>query len=227
MISAENVVFRQEGLWVKPMDLQELESIAAQELRKHGLKDWSFGWAKTNRRLGVCRYRWKRIEIAEYYAQHNPPENVLDTLLHEIAHALAGPDARHGPAWKAIATRIGATPRACDTSPDTVVKPGDWQATCSACQKTYHRYKRPRSLTGYRCRCASRMSLTFRFVGETQRQPSVSQRAQQVARWEAKCAGCQTVHLRVRQPKAGLWRCRCPHRCELIWRSRASGEMSD
>ena len=28
--------------------------------------------------------------------------------------------------------------------------PGDWQATCPACQKTYHKYKRPRTLTGYR-----------------------------------------------------------------------------
>ena len=85
------------------MDLHEVESIAKQELLKHGLTTWSFAWAKTKRRQGVCKYRSRRIEIAEYYARHNPREKVLDTLMHEIAHALAGPKAGHGPAWKAVA----------------------------------------------------------------------------------------------------------------------------
>src|SRR5580658_9496690 len=98
------------------MDLRELEAIASQELTKHGLNGWSFGWADTKRRLGVCKHATKRIEIAEYYALNNPPETVLDTLLHEIAHALAGPGARHGPVWKEVAVRIGAVPRACDNS---------------------------------------------------------------------------------------------------------------
>ena len=32
-----------------------------------GTGDWTFGLADTKRRLGVCKYRTKRIEIAEYY----------------------------------------------------------------------------------------------------------------------------------------------------------------
>ena len=204
------------------MDLQELEAIAERELLKHGLHDWSFRWARTKRRQGACNYRSKRIEIAEYYASHNPPEKVLDTLLHEIAHALAGPKARHGPVWKAVAKKLGATPRACDTCDKTVVMPGDWQATCDACKKTYHKYKRPLSLTGYRCRCAARKALLFQFAGDPARRRSVPLTAQQSAKWEAKCAGCGTVHLRIRKPKSGVWRCRCPHRCELVWRSCSS-----
>ena len=209
------------------MDLQELEAIAERELLRHGLQGWSFGWARTKRRLGACNYRTKRIEIAEYYARHNPREMVLDTLLHEIAHALAGPKARHGPAWKAIAKKLGATPRACDTGNETVVMPGDWQATCEACQKTYHKYKRPQSLTGYRCRCAARKSLSFQFVGDPARQPSVRTTAQQSAKWEARCAGCQSVHLRIRKPGPGVWRCRCPHRCELVWRFCSLADPND
>ena len=207
--------------WNVSMDLKELEAIAEREFLKHGLKTWSFGLAKTKRRQGVCKFRDRRIEIAEYYARHNPPEKVLDTLLHEIAHALAGPKARHGPVWKAIAKKLGATPRACDTCVETVVMPGDWQATCEACNKTYHKYKRPQRLNGYRCRCTARKSLLFQFVGDPAQQPSVPLTVEQVAKWEAKCTGCQTVHLRIRKPKAGVWRCRCPHRCELVWRFRA------
>jgi predicted SprT family Zn-dependent metalloprotease len=202
------------------MDLKELEAIAEQELRKHGLHSWSFGLAQTKRRQGVCKFLDRRIEIAEYYAIHNPPEKVLDTLLHEIAHALAGPKAKHGLAWKAIARRLGATPRAYDTCAKTAVLPGDWQATCPACEKTYHRYKRPMRLTGYRCRCVARQPLSFRFMGDPAQQPPAPFPVEQAAKWEAKCAGCQTVHLRIRKPKAGVWRCRCSHRSELKWRFR-------
>ena len=107
------------------MDLKELEAIASREITKHGLLDWTFGLADTKRQLGVCKYRKKRIEIAEYYALNSPQESVLDTLLHEIAHAIAGPKASHGPVRKAIAVRIGATPRACDNSDDTAMNPAN------------------------------------------------------------------------------------------------------
>jgi predicted SprT family Zn-dependent metalloprotease len=203
------------------MDLKELEAVANREMTKHGLLGWTFGLADTKRRLGVCKYRTKRIEIAGYYALNSPPETVLDTLLHEIAHAIAGPAARHGPAWKAVAVRLGATPRACDNSHEAVVQPGDWQATCPACKKTFHCYKRPKSLGGYRCKCATRPPLIFEFKGDPALQPVVPMAVRESANWEAKCAGCEAVHLRVRKPKAGVWRCRCPHRCELTWQFRS------
>src|SRR6266404_838178 len=92
-----------QRLGERVMDLKELEAIASQEMTKHALHGWTFGFAHTKRRLGVCKYRTKRIEIAEYYARNSSPESVLDTLLHEIAHAIAGSAARHGPVWKAVA----------------------------------------------------------------------------------------------------------------------------
>ena len=205
------------------MDLEQLKTRADQELREHGLVGWTFALSNTKRRLGACKYRPKRIEIAEFHARNNPPETVLDTLLHEIAHAVAGPTAKHGPAWKAVAVRLGATPLACDNSPETVQTPGDWQATCPACARTYHRYRRPMSRAGYRCRCKARSPLVFEFAGEPARRPVVPMTAEETARWEAKCAGCGTVHLRQRRPKPGVWRCKCPRRCEIAWRPRAPG----
>lgn len=205
------------------MELEQLETIAAQEFRNNGLYDWSFGLARTRRRLGVCKYRAKRIEIAEYYARHSPEETVLDTLRHEIAHALAGPAAGHGPKWKAVAVRLGATPRSCETSGRAVVPPGDWRATCPSCEKTYHRYRRPMRPSGHRCRCEARSPLTFEYVGDPARKPVMPMTAEESAKWEATCAGCGTLHLRHRRPKAGVWLCKCPHRCEIAWRPRSAG----
>jgi predicted SprT family Zn-dependent metalloprotease len=200
------------------MDLKILSETAAALFAEHGLVGWTFGLTASKRRLGVCKYRRKRIEISEYYARHNPEAAVLDTLLHEIAHALAGVEAGHGPAWQAVAVRIGATPRACDDSPDTVVEPGDWRTTCPACRRTHHRYRRPRSLTGYRCKCPARTPLVFAYAGDPAREPAVPTAAEPTpARWHANCAGCGIVHRRARRPKAGVWRCRCPARSELKW----------
>jgi predicted SprT family Zn-dependent metalloprotease len=208
------------------MNLQELEAIAIREMAKHGLQDWTFAFAATKRRLGVCKFQSKRIEIAEFYAANNPPESVLDTLFHEIAHALAGPRAGHGPNWKAIAIRLGATPRACDKSPNTAVTPGDWQATCLSCKKVVHRYKRPMSLTSYRCQCAARSPLMFEFKGNPALKPFVPMTIEECANWEAKCGGCGTVHFRLRRPKRGIWRCKCSHQCELTWRRRSPNRAS-
>ena len=182
------------------MDLKVLEEIARQEMRANGLHGWTFALSNAKRRLGVCKYKEKRIEIAEYYARHSPEESVLDTLRHEIAHALAGPAAKHGPRWKAVAARLGATPRACETSGQAVVQPGDWRATCPACRKTVHLYRRPMASGVYRCRCnAARSPLTFEYTGDPARKPEVPITAQESANWEATCAGCGAVHLRVRR----------------------------
>ncbi len=209
------------------MDLKELEAIAGQALITHGLRGWTFGLANTKRRLGVCKYRTKRIEIADYYARNSPPATVLDTLLHEIAHAIAGAAAGHGPKWKAVAVSVGANPRACETSRQAAMKPGDWQATCPECKEIIHLYRRPMSLSGYRCRCKAGPPLIFEFMGDPALRPEVPMTVQESANWEAKCAGCDTVHLRVRRPKAGVWRCKCAHRCELKWRFRPKSRLTN
>ncbi|MYB34820.1 MAG: SprT family zinc-dependent metalloprotease [Gammaproteobacteria bacterium] len=41
--------------------------------------------------------------ISRHHAVNHQSEQVNDAILHEIAHALAGPKAGHGSEWKAIA----------------------------------------------------------------------------------------------------------------------------
>ena len=48
--------------------------------------------------------------------------DIYRTLLHEIAHVLAGPKARHGPAWRSIVYRIGGEPRRHCLRPHLVMR---------------------------------------------------------------------------------------------------------
>ena len=78
----------------------------------HGLTGWTLAFGEARKRLGDCHFRHHVIRISRTHALDGSEEQIRDTVLHEIAHAIAGHEAGHGPLWKATARRIGATPRA-------------------------------------------------------------------------------------------------------------------
>ncbi len=92
--------------------LHEVARQARALMDEHGLEAWTFRFSAAESRLGECREREKVIRLSRRHAVNGDPREVRDTILHEIAHALAGAAARHGPAWKAVAKRLGATPKA-------------------------------------------------------------------------------------------------------------------
>ena len=92
--------------------LAEVAREARALMDAHGLEEWTLRFGAALGRLGACLEQPKIIEIARWHAAHDEPGQVTDTILHEIAHALAGANAGHGPVWKAVAKRIGAIPRA-------------------------------------------------------------------------------------------------------------------
>lgn len=92
--------------------LLEVANEARSLMDRHGLEDWTFRFSAAKTRLGECRESERVIQLSARHAVTAEPRDATDTILHEIAHALAGASARHGPAWKAIATRLGARPRA-------------------------------------------------------------------------------------------------------------------
>ena len=86
----------------------------AQELlRQHGLPDWRFRFDHGSRRAGCCRFDRREISLARQFALVAPAEEILDTLLHEIAHALVGKKHNHDAVWRAKAMAIGGTGRRC------------------------------------------------------------------------------------------------------------------
>ena len=68
---------------------------------------WSFCFDRATTRLGQCDHRTQSISVSRYLTEKATADEVTQVLLHEIAHALAGPRAAHGPKWRAIAREIG------------------------------------------------------------------------------------------------------------------------
>src|SRR5689334_13851065 len=85
-------------------------ALARELLAANGLNDWSFRFNRSKVNMGLCKYGPRTIELSVFFVERNSDEAIRDTLLHEVAHALAGRAAGHGPLWKAMCVRVGAKP---------------------------------------------------------------------------------------------------------------------
>lgn len=125
-------------------------ALARSLMDAHGLDEWNIRINTNKTRLGVCKYGSKTIEISSFFFRAGD-ETLRDTILHEIAHALAGHAAGHGDAWQAVCIRIGADP---SRTADVRLTDSDfaWVGKCS-CGKTKKRnHRRPQNLNGWFCK---------------------------------------------------------------------------
>lgn len=66
---------------------------------------------------------------------HTNEEQLEDTILHEVAHAIAGSRAGHGPAWKSVCREIGANPnRTVELMPGQTDELYKWESRCPTCE---------------------------------------------------------------------------------------------
>ncbi len=147
------------------MSPSETQILARQLMELHGLTSWKFKFDRAKLRAGLCSYSRKCISLSIYYVNHNQdkPDDVRDTILHEIAHALAGSEHGHDVVWKAICLRIGARPLRCYDSSIVEMPKGRWRAVCPGCSKEFRRHRRLRRYrTSYCLRCGTeRGNLTY------------------------------------------------------------------
>jgi predicted SprT family Zn-dependent metalloprotease len=125
------------------VDLVTAEGIARAMIQEHGLKTWKFEWFPARNLFGRCRHEPSQIiYMSTYLTQLNGEKEFRATMLHEIAHALAGPKHGHDDHWRAIAIRIGDDGMRCYDE-QTVTPPARWNATCKHCSKEFKRHRRP------------------------------------------------------------------------------------
>lgn len=120
------------------------------EAKKHGLPDdWSFRFDNAKVRAGCCRYRSKIISISRGFIKKAPDQEIVDTILHEIAHALVGRGHGHGPVWRRKARDIGCSARRCH---DIRFTEHQYRWNCRNCERgEWARHRLPRRLLGRIC----------------------------------------------------------------------------
>lgn len=96
------------------MNLPEAQQLARELMDQHGLSAWRFEFDRSTRRFGACKPSQRVISLSWRLTLLNSAEEVHETLLHEIAHALTPGDG-HGAKWKAMCKKLGIRAQRCFT----------------------------------------------------------------------------------------------------------------
>lgn len=132
------------------MDTNVAASLARYLMNQHGLNDWYFEWSRSLTIFGSCHYHSKKITLSYKIVRLNTDSEVRDTILHEIAHALCGPNEGHGWGWKQMCLRVGAKPVACYSESTVKTPPKKYLGKCP-CGQQYSMCRLRRGAI-YRCK---------------------------------------------------------------------------
>ena len=88
---------------------------------------------RSSRLAGVCDFDREVIAINADLLDGNSLEELLDTTLHEIAHALAGPEHDHDIVWQKWAVKLGARPVAETPWRTDNASSAPYRLTCARC----------------------------------------------------------------------------------------------
>ena len=146
------------------MNLQDAVKIANQEMTKYSqLGGWVFRLDRSRSRFGCCDSRRHVISLSKALTLLNPAKEVLDTIRHEIAHALVGPEHGHDRIWKRMCMVVGARPSRCYDSQNVAAVRARWLAVCPSCGGSSPRHKRRTAACGKCCNAHHGGRYTDRF----------------------------------------------------------------
>jgi hypothetical protein len=94
------------------MDRKEATKLARSLLDQYDLQTWKLHLSNDNRFMGMCSHKDKVIFLNQHHIDTHPESEIKDTILHEIAHCLVGPNHGHDEEWQNKAKELGALPNA-------------------------------------------------------------------------------------------------------------------
>lgn len=122
-------------------DLERVRTWARALIRLHLDETWVFTFDNAKTRAGLCDYTRRRISVSRHLAARYEDDEIHQVLLHEVAHALAGTRAGHGPRWKAVAAGLGYEGSRLHHG-QTATELAPWVGQCPA-GHLHYRYRRP------------------------------------------------------------------------------------
>ncbi len=111
---------------------------------------WRFDFDHAKTRAGACDHTHHRITVSRYLAEVWEDDEIHQVLLHEVAHAIAGPRTAHGARWREVASSLGYTGGRTQDGP-VAIERARWIGTCPGGHE-HVRFRRPsRPMSCGRC----------------------------------------------------------------------------
>ena len=123
------------------MDAETAYRLGRAKMDEHGLQKWDLMFDGAKSRFGCCWHSKQLITLSKSLIELNAEADVLDTILHEIAHALVTGRHGHDRVWRRKAISIGCNGERCYSH--KVIQPqARYTAKCERCGHGYSRYRR-------------------------------------------------------------------------------------
>lgn len=114
-------------------------NLAVDTLRQYGLLErfWRVEWDNGKRRAGACHYDRRVISLSRIILSNASDEDVRETILHEVAHALT-PGHSHDAVWRAKLIEMGGTGKRTHSME---TPKGRYELLCEQCGVVGHRHQ--------------------------------------------------------------------------------------
>jgi predicted SprT family Zn-dependent metalloprotease len=114
---------------------------ARRALLNYQLHDWRVQITRKKRQLGYCNYLTRTIALSGFHLDTDDDLEIADTILHEIAHAIAGSDAGHSEKWVRVARAIGCSGM---IKASLKLERYPWISVCATCGRVLRRVALPK-----------------------------------------------------------------------------------
>lgn len=136
--------------------------------KKYELSGWKLEFDNAKQRFGYCRYSEKVISLSKKMVILNAEKNyneVYETLLHEIGHALSyvrygRKGAGHNFYWRACVRELGGHPKRCYDGNSVEMVKGKFKYVCD---KGHEKYFHKRLKRRYACTTCCKENHIHRF----------------------------------------------------------------
>lgn len=119
-------------------------------LTEVGLSRWSVEISRGRRTIGLCSYADRTIYLSKHHIDNDSYDDVKDTVIHEVAHALNPADG-HGSKWKNTAISLGGSGEQYHAHGKSY--PSKWSTMCiNGHEPKIFRWNQD---TIYNCKCGS------------------------------------------------------------------------
>lgn len=128
--------------------VEQVRMFALRKMEEYGVSDWKFRINNNRSRLGVCRPTQRTIELSIFHARQGLTKEVVNTILHEIAHAMVGCHHMHDDVWRKQFIAMGGNGERCGV----MEAPKKFTGECRNCGKEYRTNRRMNSACGVCCK---------------------------------------------------------------------------
>ncbi len=149
------------------MNVNRLLPIARSLMDQHGLHGWIVKLDGGKQRAGLCNYSKRTLSFSRHVNVLRSEEEYINTVLHEIAHALVGPGYGHGMVWEKMARNIGCDGQRCyEITSENAVK-GNYRVVCPNNHDLGERFRVSEKTRGSSCpKCSPKFDSRYllRFI---------------------------------------------------------------